>query len=190
MGEGSDAFLSKYLIKKRNSLVSRNVKGKTLLDIGCDRGNLKEYLSKEIDYVGIDVKSKEFFKLKCKYIQMDVEDNLSSLGEVECITMVAVIEHLKNPKKAIKNIFEILKPSGRLIITTPTKLGDKIYQRMSKIGLVSSNAARQHQSIFDVEDLTKLLKSEGFDIVKAHTFEFGLNQLVIAKKPSRNTEQN
>ena len=37
MGDYS-GFLSKYLEKKRNSLVSRNVKSKTVFDVGCNRG--------------------------------------------------------------------------------------------------------------------------------------------------------
>ena len=77
---------------------------------------------------------------------------------------------------------EILNNKGRIIITTPSKLGGKIHALGSGIGLASSFAAEDHQKIFSLGELEALLEKNGFAIIESKKFLFGLNLLIVGEK--------
>jgi len=171
--------LSDFLLEQRNSIAAKYIKG-NLLDVGCNRGDLREFISLNTEYSGIDINPKTR-QIKFPYKQLSVENNLKQLGKFDSITLIALIEHLKKPEQAIKNIREILNNKGRIIITTPSKIGDKIHSIGSKIGLVSKFASEDHQRIFSLNELENLLKKQGFRIIESKTFLFGLNLLVVGE---------
>ncbi|KKU98756.1 MAG: Methyltransferase type 11, partial [Candidatus Jorgensenbacteria bacterium GW2011_GWC1_48_8] len=54
----------------------------------------------------------------------DLESFIGSIGnnrKFDLIIAIELVEHLSNPEKFIKNCFSILKPNGRVLITTPNK---------------------------------------------------------------------
>lgn len=66
--------------------------------------------------------------------------NLKFEDEVfDLIIMMETLEHIKEPYKAIKECYRVLKPSGKLIISTPFILGihdsPNDYYRFTKFGL-------------------------------------------------------
>jgi predicted SAM-dependent methyltransferase len=65
-----------------------------------------------------------------------------------------VIEHIKNDKLALKNIYKILKPGGTLFLTVPAL--QKLYgKKDEEVG---------HYRRYDKKQLTSLLKGAGFQI--------------------------
>ncbi|MFH1391822.1 MAG: class I SAM-dependent methyltransferase [Candidatus Diapherotrites archaeon] len=172
-------ILSNFLLRQRNSLAAKYVKGK-MLDVGCNEGEFRKFILPNTNYFGIDINPKPK-KVNFPFKQLSVENNLEQLGKFDSVTLIALIEHLKKPEKAIKNVHKILNKKGRIIITTPSKIGDKIHSITSTIGLVSKFAAEDHQKIFSLEELEFLLKNQGFKIIESKTFFFGLNLLVVGE---------
>ena len=58
---------------------------------------------------------------KVKVIQHDIDNKSMDFpdGYFDTAVMVAVIEHLVDPKTALRELSRVLKPTGRLIIDTP-----------------------------------------------------------------------
>ena len=96
---------------------------KSVLDIGCSVGygsnilHSMGFLVKGIDY------NKESIKVaRKKYpkIEFEAADTASyKKGRYDAVVALEVIEHLKNYKSSLKNWFDMLKPGGILIISTP-----------------------------------------------------------------------
>jgi len=104
-------------------------------------------------------------------------DNITEINKLysnyfDYITMLAVVEHIE--KDSLKNYFDLiyglLKPKGRLIITTPCKISKPIINFLYKSLIV------RHKNYFNFEELDKLLKGK-FILKEYHVFAFGFNQL-------------
>ncbi len=65
-------------------------------------------------------------------------------------------------------------------MTTPTPLGDHMHYIGAKIGLFSKIATQEHVKIYNRRELESLLTRHGLMVVHHETFEFGMNQLVVA----------
>ncbi len=113
------------------------ITNKKILDIGCASGYIGAFLKKQGNYVvGIDITTKDISSAKKvlneAYV-FDIESgDLSILGKnYDLIIMTEVIEHLFEPDLAIKRFFPLLKPHGRILISTPNIL--QIYNRIKML---------------------------------------------------------
>jgi len=87
------------------------------------------------------------------------------------ITMIELIEHLKDPKSVIETCYKLLKPNGLLVIQTANMEGLQAKRLKDKYNYFLPG----HLSYFSKRNLTMLLKEVGFDYVKVyHPVEFGL----------------
>lgn len=95
-----------------------NGKGK-LLDLGAGNGQFKELVeSKGYVYVGVDLvpnEEKEIVKGDATNLEMFDDKSFSA---VLCID---TLEHIKNDKGAVKEMFRVLKDDGMVIIHVPNK---------------------------------------------------------------------
>jgi len=97
-------------------------------------------------------------------------------GSLDCVSMLAVIEHLKSPREVMREIHRILKPGGRLVLTTPKRFTSRL------IPLYAAGIEEEHEDYFDVASIRGL--AEGMlDLTGHHTFLFGLNQAFCLRKP-------
>jgi len=99
-------------------------------------------------------------------------------NSVDCLTMLAFIEHLGCPEKIIKECHRIIKDDGRLIITTPKSAAKwliKIYDPNYEI------REGAHQRYYNLNSMQSLLKGF-FEIRIYKTFIFGFNQLFVCTK--------
>lgn len=64
--------------------------------------------------------------------------------------MVAVIEHIWNQKFLLDQVVNILNPSGRLIITTPSPFGNDVVHAIgANLGLFAKSAVADHIVIYN-----------------------------------------
>ncbi|MFN4212984.1 MAG: class I SAM-dependent methyltransferase [Microgenomates group bacterium] len=115
---------AKKILKNLKKL---NPNGKTLLDIGCGFG----YFLREAKKAGFQVEGVEpsnklttqlIKSLKLQVTNFSFEEYFKRNKEkkkFDFITMIHVIEHIKNPKKWIEMASSLLKENGILYIETP-----------------------------------------------------------------------
>ncbi len=168
----------RYRLEKRTKEVleavkkHRGTKITSLLDIGCADGLMLNLLNQGLAIslsIGIN-SSLELLRANLnpdiKMIQGWAENLPFRNEEFEVIIATAVIEHLSQPTRMIKECYRLLKKGGILIITTPVPFWDKIAR---KTGLLKEKG---HQKTFSLSILKALLTSQDFNILKAEKFMF------------------
>lgn len=103
-----------------------------LLDIGCATGFMGGHLKREKScrVFGVEIKSAEASLAKKKLDRVyigDIEEGdlikkiKKDLGrkKFDCILATSILEHLVDPALVIKNLLQLLSPTGIIIATTP-----------------------------------------------------------------------
>ncbi len=179
-------FLSKQRTKIANSLLPPNKKEK-ILDIGC--GTIPCFLM-QVDFKerhGIDPNTKNKIYEGISLHRKDIKNGEKlpfRSNNFDVITMLAVVEHL-DPKGVTKLLGEtkrILKPGGRLIITTPAPASDSILKLMANVGVVSKTEIDDHKLLYSKEALLNCMREAGFKDIEFGYFEFLLNSWAYADK--------
>jgi len=104
-----------------------------ILDLGCGDGWLTDCLNKNhFDAIGVDINSSYTLSnfIKADASKLSFKDN-----SFDCIIMVEVVEHL-NTSKVYSEIRRILKPEGKLIVTTPHPKFEWFIELLKKLRLV------------------------------------------------------
>jgi ubiquinone/menaquinone biosynthesis C-methylase UbiE len=152
-------------------------KGK-VLDVGCGLG---EFLEEYPNSSGIDIN--RYCVDYCKEKGLDVKFGSATKipyknKSFDGIFCLCVLEHLKRPELAIKEMYRVLKPKGKLVLIVPTELG---FRR-----------DKTHVKFWHKENLRELLEKFNFKIERMFYCPFSFkffreriffNELrVIAKK--------
>ncbi|MEO7911317.1 MAG: methyltransferase domain-containing protein [Roseiflexaceae bacterium] len=99
-----------------------------VLDVGCGNGELLEALHLRdpgAEYVGVDLSAS---RVRFAQTRLGTQAALLQIGSgtlpfatesFDLVFVTEVIEHLKNPNQLLDEIYRILAPQGRLILTTP-----------------------------------------------------------------------
>lgn len=104
-----------------------------ILDVGCGDGVLLSLLSQGWLYgVDTDQDSLNFAsgKIKAKLIQAKAERLPFSNNFFDLVIATEIIEHLDQPGRLLTEAKRVLRPGGRLIITTPVKVGGRLTDRL------------------------------------------------------------
>lgn len=179
-----EPFLRKMRIQKIKKYVPNNC---ILCDVGCGLNakflnDMSPFIKKGI---GIDKKVDDLKSNKIELIRTKLDDKLPiNSNYVDCVTLLAVLEHLENPYQILNECHRILRPGGVLILTTPTPSSKPILEFLSfKLNIVSSEEISDHKNYFNCDQLIRILEHDcGFRNVVAKTFQFGLNNFVVATK--------
>jgi O-antigen biosynthesis protein len=100
-------------------------KNKTVLDIGCNEGQIGEELIKKGNIVyGIDILNKGLIKAKKKGLivrRVDIETNDFPYPNnfFDSVVLADFIEHIFDTDSLLRKCRKVLKKNGKLIITTP-----------------------------------------------------------------------
>ncbi len=144
---------------------------KKILDFGCGKGIISNYLTKKNknSYIyGIDI-SKENIK-ECKknkisenqYFKINVGNKThfkdDYFDEVHCYE---VLEHVKNVKKTLSEIKRVLKNGGRLYLSVPLEKSEKILQKYNKKYMNQIG----HKRTFSKNKIIQTLNERDFAII-------------------------
>lgn len=165
---------SKLAYRVKDRLDSSEVRGLTagiadggaVLDVGCAQGrfldlvrkncpNVKTFDGIEISQKAADVAKKKGFNVFVGQLQ----DFPSKSDTYDLIAMQEVIEHLYDPAGCIKKIAGLLKPGGRVYITTPTV--DCMEFRLFKKKYWGNYHCPRHFNLFDPKGLAEILTRHG-----------------------------
>lgn len=139
----------------------------------------------DITYFSTDFEDEFLADYRYDITAIPAENNFFDL-----ILCYHILEHIENDKKAMAELFRVLKPGGTCLIQTPFKDG-KIYEDFSKKTPEERAGAfgqEDHVRIYSVEGLLKRLNESGFQNIEIKTFpeekRFGFmhETVLIAKK--------
>ena len=154
---------AKWYNKWLYELISDHL-GKDLLEIGAGTGNFTKLLLNGRKVTAIDIRD-DYIKL----LKEKGNDRLSvGIGDIEkgkyffrnkrfdSAVGLNVIEHIRNDKKAIKNIYDLLDNGGKFVMLVPAhKL---LYSIMDKeLG---------HYRRYSKDEVRKMLEKAGFSVIK------------------------
>lgn len=103
-------------------------------------------------------------------------------GTVDFISLAHVIEHLYHPLIALKECYRVLRPSGKLLVSTDNAFmlsgllnflscNPFMYEPVQGTSAMAFHAWRGHVRFYTEGDLRAMLESIGFRIVDVHLFE-------------------
>ena len=131
------------------------------------------------------------------FIQADLEE-FSEINKYDIVLCYDVIEHLRNPKKAIDNMLNSLVTGGILILGAPnpvsfwgmfTKFTPYMIHRLFYKYILGSNNANKETGPFETylrlfirpKNIRKTYENEKYNIVSYDVFEGFLQRLVSSK---------
>ena len=151
------------------------------LDVACGPGTFVGNLPPTIMSIGVDIANAQITYAKSKYSQSNVDFKLMSPGNLpfddasfDIITSIELIEHIspEETKILLKECLRVLKPRGKLIITTPNygafwPILETVLNRVSKLSY-----KEQHITKYKKYRLKQTLSEAGFNNVNVKSFMF------------------
>jgi SAM-dependent methyltransferase len=153
-----------------------------LLEIGCGAGNLLLHATVRGSYpVALDVALASLAFVRSRLedarsgsespagfvcIQSTSEKLPFADGSFDCILLSELIEHLASPQLTIDEAARVLRPGGRLLVTTPNyrSLWPVMEWTVDRLNMAPKMAGEQHITRFHPRSLRELLTESGLDI--------------------------
>jgi SAM-dependent methyltransferase len=179
--------LDRFIARQRFQTAYPHIrKGSRVCDLGCglDAAFLDFAAGRIADGVGVDDQVRDGAAGRWKRVRADIRQPLPlESGEFDNVVMLAVLEHLPEPEPVLREAHRILKPGGSLILTWPSGMVDPILKVLHGLRLVSDEMeSDEHQKRIPVGTLQQMLHRIGFNEFIHYTFEFGLNNLMVATR--------
>lgn len=147
---------------------------KSVLDIACGVGYSGPMFiqSGAESYYGVDINEKLVGYAKDNYASEVIRYSVGDIctfkidKKFDLITCFETIEHIKNYKTAIKNLYDLLNPGGTLLISSPNR--PVTSPKCSSMNDKPSNEF--HTQEFVPEELLLLLNENGFSADKNNLY--------------------
>lgn len=164
--------------KRRWKAVSEYVRGKTILDLGCNpfdqSGLLAGKMPKSAKYFGLDLRKESYQKIKSAgaipvICNLNKEKIPLAPNYFDTIIISETLEHTKRPYEILEQSHKLLKPKGTIIITVPNisslnNLFDVLREKHFRKELRIKDEGFHHICGFGFCELTNCLKLVGFKI--------------------------
>jgi 2-polyprenyl-3-methyl-5-hydroxy-6-metoxy-1,4-benzoquinol methylase len=176
-----DHFLQKWRIRKALPFVRT---GDRLLDIGChDRTLINQVLGRVTSATGVDLHLKPQEDEKVRLLRGNFPEDFDfEQGIFDCVSLLAVLEHVKDPELLAYQCHHVLSPGGRVVLTVPHPFVDQILEILMFLHLIDGMAAEEHHG-FDTRSTIPVFQKTGLTLLTHRRFQFGLNQLFVFEKP-------
>jgi 2-polyprenyl-3-methyl-5-hydroxy-6-metoxy-1,4-benzoquinol methylase len=150
----------------------------TLVDVGCGRGAMATRLDGAYErYVGCDLVSYDGFPHapNVDFVSADLNRAPFPLadGSADIVISVETIEHLENPRAFVRELVRIVRPGGRVVVTTPNQL--------SWLSMLTLLTKQQHNAFQEApglypshitalleEDLVRIARECGLESIEIH----------------------
>jgi len=144
-----------------------------ILDIGCNNGNIRNFLPKNIEYFGVDIDNEFIHQLqqkgiKAKQADLNKQELPFQFERFNYILILDLLEHVVNPRQLLIQARQKLNPNGKLIITLPND-----YHILNRLRFLFNKpitndpfAPFGHLHYFPVKVGEQFLKNNQFKILK------------------------
>lgn len=161
--------------ERRARLVTREARKGRALDVGCGRGLLPALLRRHgWDTCGIELSDTAAERARSIGIPVfvgPIEQAPWADGSFEAVVFWHVLEHLRDPRSAVRRAAALLSPGGLLLVAVPNF--ESLQARVGSRGWFHLDVPR-HYHHFGLRALRRLLEEEGFDV--EHVSHFALEQ--------------
>ncbi len=176
-----DRFIQSWRIR----LAARWIpQGARVLDIGCHQGEFFKWMDDKISpSVGVDPLCKETATLEGhQFFSASLQDCPPfESNSFDAIVLLATIEHIRDKTVIARETARLLRAGGRVIITAPSLMVDKILDILLSLRIVDGMSLEEHHG-FTPDELIDIFTAVGFQLIKKQKFEMGLNNLYVFER--------
>ncbi|NIM90461.1 MAG: methyltransferase domain-containing protein [Candidatus Aminicenantes bacterium] len=160
----------------RREIKKRKTQDFNILDIGCGNGYLDFKLKNSVPkyynlkVIGVDkykpaidfanTRKKFLHREDCHFELMDACNLRFEDDSFDIVVCSEVLEHLKQPRMAIKEIYRVLKKDGLVIISTPNKR-ENVLIKIARFILKKLSNYKNAELFGNIEDKHAEFKQEG-----------------------------
>jgi SAM-dependent methyltransferase len=183
-----EPWLEPVLRHLRLSRIVRSIpQNAVLLDIGCGpEFVLLKTLSPRLQHgFGLDfkVEPQQWKNLTMQQLVLDKQlpfDNNS----LDCVTMLAVLEHIEQEHAIVHEVHRVLKPGGQFIITVPSVCAKPVLEFLAfRLKWVNPLEILDHKRYYTATRLRQLLQLDtGFSSFQHQYFQGFMNNFCVVKK--------
>jgi 2-polyprenyl-3-methyl-5-hydroxy-6-metoxy-1,4-benzoquinol methylase len=185
-----------YLLPLVDRLLA-DLQPERVFDLGCGNGSVAAHLSKKYDVTGVDASRSgiEQARLAFPGIRFDVAsayDDLTQIyGQFDAVVSLEVVEHLYDPRLYARNMFNLVRPGGGIVISTPYH-GYLKNLALALTGKMESHFTALwdggHIKFFSVNTLSQLLTEAGFVDLKferaGRIRQLAKSMICLGRRPS------
>jgi SAM-dependent methyltransferase len=160
--------------------------GARILDLGC---GLTDLPARFPSYVGCDRNPLVLSEMRSRhpgasFASWDVDADgpppeVLAGAPYDAILMLAILEHLPSPGRALSRAATLLAGGGRILATTPHPLGRLPLEAGARLGLLSRHADEEHETLLNRAALERAAEGAGLAVTVYARFLAGLNQLAV-----------
>ena len=121
------------ILRQRIDWMVDQARGPRILDVGCSEGVLEILLARKgFDVTGVDINAEalafardllaqesEEIRSRVRIIQGDLAQTRLLEDQFDTLVMGEILEHLEDPQELLCRSLDLIRPEGRVIITTP-----------------------------------------------------------------------
>jgi 2-polyprenyl-3-methyl-5-hydroxy-6-metoxy-1,4-benzoquinol methylase len=169
--------LSPWLSRRRLEMGRPYLRGR-VLDFGCNDGPLAEMCQPEA-YLGVDTNERALDLARTTHLGFRFAASVPDQEHFDTVAAFAFIEHVPDPGAWLARFASLLKPGGRIVLTTPHPSLEWAHTVGAKIRLFNHDAHEEHEELLDRKRLKELAAGAGLRVEAYKRFLFGANQLVV-----------
>jgi len=169
-------LLSGWLVAKRLHMAREHLSGE-VLDFACGHGQLAQ-LFEPARYLGYDSDSRRIDVARRHFPGYRFETTLPVGTRFDTVVALAFIEHVQ-PEAYLKQFADLLKPNGRIVLTTPHPSYEWIHTAGARLHIFSPEAHDEHEGLISRARMAELTALLDLRLVTAQRFLLGANQLFV-----------
>jgi 2-polyprenyl-3-methyl-5-hydroxy-6-metoxy-1,4-benzoquinol methylase len=178
-----DRVLQRWRIAKAAPYVPH---GARVLDVGCADGALFRVLARRVaGGIGIDpdLSIDKSPPSSVRFVRGHFPEDLHTDERFDVITILAVFEHLDEAaqRRAAAACAALLRPGGRVVLTVPEPVVDRIVHVLARFGLLAGMALHEHHG-FEARVTPERFASTDFVLERHDRFQLGVNNLFVLRR--------